>query len=193
MKIYHIYKITNLINGKIYIGQTSLKRPINRFHSHKSEAKRGVQVGRFYHAIRKYGAENFKFELILCCRDQESCNEMEQLFISYYKSTVDSIGYNVEIGGHSPLSEESLVKMRNTIKQQFEDGRKSWNTGLAGKGTYKLGKPWNAGKSGYKCNNGEGISKALSGKPKSEEHRRKLSEAKKEYHRNKKRLETSKF
>ena len=62
MSFGNIYKITNLINNKIYIGQTI--NPISqRWSAHKSHAKNGSthKLGR---AIRKYGEENFKIELI---------------------------------------------------------------------------------------------------------------------------------
>ena len=59
----YIYKITNLINGKIYIGQTRFNVQ-RRFHQHLYEAKKGELNFPLYSAIRKYGEENFKIECI---------------------------------------------------------------------------------------------------------------------------------
>ena len=53
-----IYKIQNLINGKIYIGQSVHIKA--RFNAHKSEARNG-NTRPLYNAIRKYGVENFSF------------------------------------------------------------------------------------------------------------------------------------
>jgi group I intron endonuclease len=57
-----IYKITNVINGKVYIGQTIQKRASSRWHVHKSLSKYKEEY--LYRAIRKYGLENFKFEVM---------------------------------------------------------------------------------------------------------------------------------
>ena len=57
-----IYKITNLINGKIYVGKTE-GTYIKRFETHKYNAKSGKE-GYLYNAIRKYGEDNFVVDKI---------------------------------------------------------------------------------------------------------------------------------
>lgn len=181
MKIYHIYKITNVINNKIYIGQTSQVKFYERFNRHLSNARCNLE-GFLYNAIRKYGHENFNFELIYCCLDQTICNELEIHFINQFQSTNKKFGYNILIGGgQSPLPLESRQKISKVLKQQYLNGRKPWNADL--KGTYHTGlKPWNSGMKGqYKLDSGVNISKALTGVSKSEEHRKNLSIAKKKY------------
>ena len=86
----HIYKIVNLINGKIYIGQTknTLKQ---RFSGHKSADTR---VGR---AIRYHGAENFVITEIATARTQEQADELERKYIKEYDAI--RYGYNIEEGG----------------------------------------------------------------------------------------------
>ena len=76
----HIYKITNLINGKIYIGQTiqSIK---DRWYRHVGNSKwlsqHEVNMA-IKRAIRKYGKENFKLELIENCK-RENLNDRENI------------------------------------------------------------------------------------------------------------------
>lgn len=83
-----IYKTTNLINGKIYIGQDS-KNNKNYFGSGDLIKK----------AIKKYGVENFKKEILYFCNTQKELNEIEQKFIFQYNSTNKTIGYNICVGG----------------------------------------------------------------------------------------------
>ncbi len=59
-----IYKITNIVNKKIYIGLTVKKSAQSRFSKHVSEAKCSNENRYFLNAILKYGRENFKVEEI---------------------------------------------------------------------------------------------------------------------------------
>ena len=92
-----IYKITNLINEKIYIGQSV---DINyRFNNHKSESfnpKSNAYNTAIHRAIRKYGIENFSFEVIEECT-KELLSEREIYWIAYYNSYEN--GYNSTLGG----------------------------------------------------------------------------------------------
>lgn len=101
----YIYKITNNINGKIYIGQT-IGTIEKRFAEHKNAAKNGCRYA-LHRAIRKYGIENFSIEEIEQCPIEELDNK-EQYWISFYDSY--SHGYNMTIGGSAvrkpPLNEE---------------------------------------------------------------------------------------
>lgn len=91
-----IYKIQNLINGKIYIGQSVHIKA--RFSAHKSEARNG-NTRPLYNAIRKYGVENFSFEVIEEC-SKEKLNEREIYWIKKYDSFHN--GYNLTPGGSEP-------------------------------------------------------------------------------------------
>lgn len=101
-----IYKITNKLNGKVYIGQT--QRPLeSRIREHKQSADLGQ--GYYIHsAIRKYGWENFEVETIAQTNDIEILNELEQFFIHRYNSDVD--GYNLAPGGYSNCMDSERVK-----------------------------------------------------------------------------------
>ena len=100
MKLGKIYKITNKINGKIYIGQT-IKSLEERFQKHCWE----TTIKDKYHlnmaikkAIRKYGKENFTIELIEEV-ETDKLDEREVYWISFYDSY--NKGYNCTLGGQN--------------------------------------------------------------------------------------------
>lgn len=105
-----IYKATNLINNKIYIGQTrhSLEKR-KRGHIYRSIKNTKVP---FLKAINKYGFENFKWEIIHICDSLDKLNELEIFYIKKYNSTNSLIGYNVSDGGkvYSHWKDKSLSK-----------------------------------------------------------------------------------
>lgn len=96
-KISGIYKITNLINGKIYIGQsTDINR---RFKEHIRHSK--YDDTPIHRAIRKYGSKNFSFSILEETNpDRDELNEKEIKYIKQYNSTKKKIGYNVRPGGN---------------------------------------------------------------------------------------------
>ncbi|NCP97776.1 GIY-YIG nuclease family protein [archaeon] len=93
-----IYKILNVLNNKIYIGQTT-QNIHKRFYQHC------VRKNNYYlsNAIKKYGAENFIIEEIDRADSFDELNTKEIYYISYYNSTDNKIGYNISEGGHSPI------------------------------------------------------------------------------------------
>ena len=101
----YIYKITNNINGKVYIGQT-IGTIEKRFNEHKRDAIKGCQYS-LHRAMRKYGIDSFSVEEIEECPEEE-LNDREIYWISFYDSYYQ--GYNMTIGGSAfrkpPLSEE---------------------------------------------------------------------------------------
>lgn len=94
MKRYgSIYKITNNITGKVYIGQTVLD--VNdRFYRH-TITKKSVM----YSVLKKYGKSNFKVEEIFIAFDEDTLNSIECYFIKRYNSTSKDFGYNITPGG----------------------------------------------------------------------------------------------
>lgn len=145
--IGYIYKTTNLINGKVYIGQHQF------LDFDPSYYGSGTVILR---AIKKYGKENFKVELLCWAETVEALNEIEVTFIKSYNTTNRKIGYNVSKGGNSfmkgvPFSEEhrkhlseshkgkpSLKKnipLTEEQKQKISESRKgypAWNKGMKG-------------------------------------------------------------
>ena len=109
-----IYKITNIINNKSYIGQT-IKTAEERWKEHKAHAfgsHPNDQNKTLYKAIRKYGVENFTFEVL-----QDNIETFEQLdkaeiyWIDYYNSFVK--GYNETFGGqqyHKILPNKEIIE-----------------------------------------------------------------------------------
>lgn len=101
MSICGIYKITNLINNKCYIGQSVDIKTRWRHHKNNYNKENNQSYNfSFYRAIRKYGLENFKFEVLEEC-DQKDLNERELHWISYYDSYHN--GYNETLGGDGKL------------------------------------------------------------------------------------------
>lgn len=113
-----IYKATNKINGKVYIGQTVQKLERRR-DQHYSKAKTTCRTSRFINAIRKHGKENFSWEII----DRASCihelNKKEIFYINNFESYNKDKGYNLELGGgNSIVSEETKKKLSISAKKR---------------------------------------------------------------------------
>lgn len=98
-----IYKITNNINGKVYIGLTTtdIKR---RWNHHKTVARNAIKNDHnhpLYNSMLKYGIENFKIEEIDSSEDFKKLGELERKYIKEYKSSDRKFGYNITMGGES--------------------------------------------------------------------------------------------
>ena len=90
----YVYKITNRINNKIYIGKTYLS-PDQRFKQHCKDSKRSEKKNRpLYSAMNKYGVENFVVETI---EETDSPEEREKYWIEYFGSFKN--GYNATVSG----------------------------------------------------------------------------------------------
>jgi len=109
---HYIYKITNLINNKVYIGKTS-RTVKERFEEHLQASKKDTRP--LYNAMRKYGVENFKVKIIEVCSSNEEANEREMYWIKKYNSFVEfenSNGYNCTLGGDGmPLIDIDLMEV----------------------------------------------------------------------------------
>jgi group I intron endonuclease len=92
-----IYKVTNLINNKVYIGMT-VRSAEERFKGHLSSARNGSNF-RFHSAIRKYGVDNFVVEVIETSDDIEYIRSREAELIEEHKTTLKQFGYNARKGG----------------------------------------------------------------------------------------------
>lgn len=91
-----IYKATNLVNNKLYIGQTKNKLR-KRIRQHEN-IKRGSV---FRSAINKYGKENFEWSVVGMCFTLEDANYLEEFFIKRLNTHVSGNGYNVKWGGNN--------------------------------------------------------------------------------------------
>ena len=90
----YIYKITNDINDKIYIGKTEFDIQ-KRFYEHCKDSKRGYTNRPLYNAMNKFGIEHFSIEEIE--QYKENLEQREQYWIQYYDSFYN--GYNATLGG----------------------------------------------------------------------------------------------
>jgi group I intron endonuclease len=94
-----IYLVTNLIDGKMYVGKT--EKPVaRRWRDHKYKAyHRGVQWNYYlYRAIRKHGPENFSIQCLAEARSSEELSQLEKLWIIILSTTAPN-GYNLTSGG----------------------------------------------------------------------------------------------
>lgn len=105
-----IYKITNLIDNKVYIGQS--KNLKSRLGGHKSCLKHNHHSNIYLQrAYNKYGAENFKFEIIEEC-EEDKLTEREQYWIDFYGGMNSNSNYNFkEASSPGKFSELSRQKM----------------------------------------------------------------------------------
>lgn len=105
--IGYIYKTTNTLNDKIYIGQ----------HLHFTFDKYYKGSGLILvNAFKKYGKENFKCELLEECDSLEEMNYKEAYYINLYNSTDPNIGYNIKPGGNNAnQSEETKRKISDRL------------------------------------------------------------------------------
>lgn len=101
----YVYRITNLRNGKIYIGVTKCS-VAKRWREHRSGAKRGV-AGLLYDAMRKYGTEGFRIEVVYEASSLEEMLMVERGLIAQYGAINRKIGYNLTSGGEGGLSPDA--------------------------------------------------------------------------------------
>lgn len=114
-----IYKITNKINGKVYIGCTiySLEK---RFYEHMYRCFNTDHKSKLYNSIRKYGKENFKIELIEEC-DLKIIYSTEKKYIKEYDSYKN--GMNSTLGGEGCLGYVHTPEIREKISKILKDGK----------------------------------------------------------------------
>lgn len=148
-QIIGIYKVTNLINGKSYIGQS-----INiegRFKSHKLGKRSSKYLQK---EIKQYGLENFKFEILEECLEKD-LDKRETYWISYYNS-YSANGYNKTNGGKGSPGLVHTLESRRKIKENHaivkghkasEETKEKLRQANIGTKNPMYGKiPWNKGK-----------------------------------------------
>lgn len=119
--MYSLYKITNLVNQKTYIGITKLtiQQRWNSHVKHSEYPRCPIQW-----AIQKYGAENFSIELLQESEDRRTISELEEPTIHQTRSHISENGYNVAKGGYGgDLGAEANAKRRETISK-FDQTKK---------------------------------------------------------------------
>lgn len=116
--MYSVYKITNLINNKIYIGSTNDAE--RRWREHKSHAFNPNQIDYNYplqKAFRKYGVDNFTFGIIKSnFETRYDAEEFEKQMIIHYDTCNTQKGYNQSSETHNGLTDEAV---RNKLKRKI--------------------------------------------------------------------------
>ncbi len=124
IKKFYVYKITNLINNKIYIGKTY--DPYGRWQSHLNTAKHKFSntYSYIHKAINKYEKENFSFEIIFETNSEEESLSKEKEFILQYNSKNSKFGYNLTDGGDGisgfKYSDEQKLALSTRMKGRFD-------------------------------------------------------------------------
>lgn len=117
----YIYKITNTVNGKCYIGQAKDYKA--RFQGHKLKLRKNEHDNpHLQYAWNNYGADAFTFEVLEFTEDY---NEREKYYIKLYNSTDELYGYNILEGGESPpVRAHSTLSLDDVkrIQNMFLDG-----------------------------------------------------------------------
>lgn len=112
-----IYKYTNKINGKIYIGQTINEK--RRLNQHKKSSENSL----FHRAIKKYGWENFEYKVLFkihCNNEQDLTNTLnikESIAIRFFNSIDSNVGYNLKISG-------SKGKLNKSVRDKISKSHK---------------------------------------------------------------------
>lgn len=107
-----IYKITNKINGKVYIGQTIT--PLNqRMSKHYSRANTEENPTGLHAAMKKYGRDNFDVEIVCECSTEE-LDDKERYYIEFYDSY--NSGYNLTRGGQDGIGSRILFDKEKVIE-----------------------------------------------------------------------------
>lgn len=124
-KKFIIYKHENLINHKVYIGQTC-QRPERRWRTNGYGYSKNQDV--FYRAICKYGWNNFSHEIIEENLTRDQANEREKYWIKYYDCCIldgPDKGYNMTRGGQAALQEQwKNPEFRQKMHESFSKARK---------------------------------------------------------------------
>lgn len=118
---FTVYKITNSINSKCYIGITS-RKPEIRWNNGKGYSD--VKENHFYRAIQKYGWNNFTHEILFENLSKEEACKKEIELIAKYKSNNPEFGYNLSLGGESGSYGYKHTQEQNNAKSLRQLGKK---------------------------------------------------------------------
>jgi len=152
-----IYKVTNLINNKVYIGQT-IKTLSQRKCDHAYRAKVNDKRTAFQIALLQHGVSAFQWDEIDTANSQDELDAKEKFWVAYFKTNDPMYGYNSTDGGIKTVYSPEIRRKMSDAKT----GKKNPNFGkhLSDETRKKM-------------------SEIRKGKPKSDDHRRKISEANK--------------
>lgn len=121
LNIMGVYTITNLIDGKVYVGKARNIRV--RWNAHKRELNLGIHINKhLQYAWNKYGKESFKFDIIYNPINDEDMLKYEEMCIEKLQTMDRKHGYNLTKGGESGvLSQESCEQVSNSRIGKYND------------------------------------------------------------------------
>jgi group I intron endonuclease len=128
-----IYKITNIVSGKCYIGETVRPNPETRWKQHIQKINKGEGCPALRDAINKYGIDSFMFEVLIICFDEDRY-KYETEYIKKYNCQVPN-GYNILPGGQYggsrlgiKFSDESKKKISEACKAFYRENPNHYET-----------------------------------------------------------------
>lgn len=136
-----IYKCTNKINGKVYIGQTRQSFSARK-RQHKNQAENNSSTY-FHKALKKYGFDNFQWEILLVCFSLCELNKKEIYFISFFSSADKTKGYNIKLGGDNyQIAEETKIKIGKANKGKIHspEAKEKMSKSRTGNKHFRFGK-----------------------------------------------------
>jgi group I intron endonuclease len=114
-----VYKLTNKINGKVYIGITT-KGLEKRIRNHWNHAKFGIHRP-LYTAMRKYGLDSFESTILAIPNSIEEMKALEIYFIESHGSTSREKGYNVTLGGEGAYGARHSPEVREFLSRKAKE------------------------------------------------------------------------
>lgn len=137
-----VYKVENLVNGKLYIGQTT-ETLGERWRKHLSDAARKRHNMLLHRAIRKYGPDAFRVTVVNdAAKSQEALNVLERIYIQRFRSYEN--GYNMTLGGEGAfglvMPESAKKRLAEIARNMPEEQRRKIAEKVRGN-TNRRGKP----------------------------------------------------
>lgn len=121
MKLAYIYRITNILNNKMYIGYTH-RNISKRWYEHIRDSLTRPERSYLHRAMHKHGSENFNLEVLYCSKDLKyTLNVMEPYFIGLYDTF--NMGYNLTLGSEGSIGIK-LTEKHKAILKKINTGKK---------------------------------------------------------------------
>lgn len=130
-----IYCVTNTINGKVYIGKTE-KSAEDRWKKHVASAFNDHSQFYVHKAIRKYGVEAFRIEILANAASLEELDQLEIRFIAERHSNDPKFGYNMTTGGeggwHNQYTEHPRGMLGKTHSEKTKKQMRQSHADISG-------------------------------------------------------------
>jgi group I intron endonuclease len=162
--MFAIYQLKNLVNGDRYIGFTTHINPELRFEEHKSNVRQGIKF-HLYSAMRKYGVDNFQFQILEIGENEEYGRKIaEPMYIAWLQPK-----YNMTRGGDGVVGYVFTEEAKRKISESIKGKKHSEERKLANRNA-KLGRKLSS-------THKDAIRKGLEGKKKSVVHIKRISDS----------------